>query len=66
MTDPENNAIDHVSFYANGRRLGSVTKAPFTLTWKDVRAGSYVLKASATDELGARSVSEAVKVTVAK
>jgi hypothetical protein len=66
VTDPENNAIDHVSFYANGRRLGSVTKAPFTLTWKDVRAGSYVLKASATDELGARSVSEAVKVTVAK
>ena len=58
--------VASVSFWANGRYLGVVTKTPFVLTWKDVSAGSYILKAIATDEFGAKTVSQPVAIVVSK
>ena len=54
------------AFWANERYLGLVTKTPYVLSWKNVPAGSYTLKAIATDNFGVKTVSQTVKITVTK
>jgi hypothetical protein len=65
----------HVEFFANSNKIGDVVinflVAPppgqpihFTFDWRDVRAGSYVLTARATDDSGLSSVSAPVRISV--
>lgn len=65
-TDPENHAIQQVTFYANGREIGAVTTAPYTLEWKEVGIGHYRIQAVATDEFGARGQSPLVPIFVSR
>ncbi|MDH7503522.1 MAG: Ig-like domain-containing protein [Verrucomicrobiota bacterium] len=69
VTDPDDNAIDHVTFYANGRAIATVKEpqdSKFTCKWENVPRGMYLVYASATDEFGARAVSKPAKITVTR
>jgi len=57
-------SIAKVEFYAGATKIGERTAAPYTLAWSNVAAGSYSLTAVATDNVGARTTSAAVGVTV--
>ncbi len=57
-------AVIEVRFYANGILIGTVTTPPYTMRWRDVPAGTYQLAAMATNNLGARTISRTVTVTV--
>jgi regulation of enolase protein 1 (concanavalin A-like superfamily) len=56
--------VAKVDFYAGNTLLGTDTSTPYTFTWSNVAAGSYVLTAVATDNLGATTTSSAVSITV--
>ncbi len=58
--------ITRVSFWASGRYLGAVSKAPYTLDWKNVPAGVYSLKAIATDNYGWKTESGKVLISVSR
>lgn len=69
VSDPDGDAIDHVTFYANGKPIGTISKpesSPVVYEWSNVRPGIYVICASATDAFGARTVSKTVRITVTK
>src|SRR5690242_6890277 len=57
-------SIRKVEFMAGGSVIGTVTTAPYNFTWSNVAAGSYSLTARATDNRKAKTVSNAVTVTV--
>ena len=57
-------SIAKVDFYAGSTKVGTDTTSPYTFSWGSVAAGSYVLKAVATDNAGATSTSGSVTVTV--
>jgi hypothetical protein len=57
-------AVAKVDFYAGSTLLGTATQAPYTFNWINVPAGSYLLVARATDNLGATSTSSPVNITV--
>lgn len=57
--------VVRVEFYSGATKIGEATEPPYSLTWSAVPAGSYALSAVATDDLGARTTSAAVNVTVA-
>jgi hypothetical protein len=57
-------SIAKVEFYAGTLKIGEALSAPYTLSWSGVTAGSYTLTAVATDNLGAKTTSAAVGVTV--
>lgn len=64
--------ISTVEFFANERSLGTTTNNPlsasavnpFQLSWPNVPAGEYSLRAKATDDKGASAISAVVKITV--
>jgi subtilisin family serine protease len=56
--------VTQVAFYAGSSLLGTVTTAPFTLSWNKVPVGNYTLTAVATDNAGASTTSGAVTVHV--
>jgi MYXO-CTERM domain-containing protein len=58
-------AIASVEFFADATSLGTVTQAPFALSWPDVVPGSYALTAKATDTTTAAATSAPVAITVA-
>ncbi|MEF8770935.1 RHS repeat-associated core domain-containing protein [Candidatus Accumulibacter contiguus] len=58
-------SITEVAFYQGSTPIGSATSAPYRITWSNVPAGSYVLKARATDSGGAMTWSAEVPITVA-
>jgi hypothetical protein len=53
-----------VEFLRNGAVVGSTNVAPYTITWNDVAAGTYVLAARATDNRSVATTSAPVSVTV--
>ena len=53
-----------VQFFAIGKLLGTVTNAPYTLTWSNTPVGAFALTAVATDDYGFVSTSSVVNVTV--
>ena len=57
-------AVARVEFYAGSTLLGTDTSAPYSFSWSNVAAGSYVLTARATDNVGATTVSAPVNITV--
>ena len=57
-------SISQVQFLANGSLIGTRTTTPYSITWSSVPAGTYVLTAIATDNLGATTTSTARTITV--
>jgi len=57
-------SVQRVTFYANGAPIGVATTSPYTVTWTNAPAGSYMLTAVATDDRWATTTSAAVQVTV--
>jgi hypothetical protein len=49
--------VSSVAFYADGTLLGTDTTSPFTWSWPNVAAGTYVLTATATDDRSATAPS---------
>src|SRR3954464_4927731 len=60
----DDGTIARVQFFAGTTLLGTVTTAPYQLTWSNVAAGTYSLTAVATDNVGAKTTSAAVSITV--
>src|SRR5206468_8073537 len=56
--------IARVDFYAGSTLIGTVTAPPYTATWSNVPAGTYVLMAVAVDNAGMQSSSHMVRVSV--
>ena len=58
--------VTNVTFFSGTNMLGTAPKASslFSLAWTNVPAGEYVLSAKATDNEGAATTSDAVKITV--
>jgi hypothetical protein len=57
-------AITNVEFYAGTVLLGQDTTHPYGLLWSNVPAGSFTLRAVATDQGGLRATSAPVNITV--
>ncbi len=55
--------IDSVEYVLNGNKIGSSGSAPFDITWQS-EEGIHSLTAVATDNDGARSLSEVTEITV--
>jgi phosphatidylserine/phosphatidylglycerophosphate/cardiolipin synthase-like enzyme len=56
--------VAKVDFFSGTTLLNTDTSAPYTFTWSNVPAGSYTLRAVATDNGNASTESAAVTVTV--
>jgi hypothetical protein len=52
--------ISKVEYYANGNSIGSLTSAPYRLSWAPPSQGIYKLTAMATDNSGERTLSSIV------
>ncbi len=62
-TDPES-ALSQVEFFANGTRLAQDTTEPYEHLWSGVPAGTYDLRAVATDAQGLSATSAVVRIVV--
>jgi hypothetical protein len=56
--------ITKVEFYNNGVKFGEDSTAPYSFTGNEIEPGNYVITAKATDNNGASTVSDTVRVTV--
>jgi uncharacterized protein (DUF2141 family) len=56
--------VARVDFYSGATLLGSDTTSPYAYTWTNVPAGTYAVRAVATDNLGATTSSATVSLTV--
>ena len=56
--------IAKLEFFSGAVKLGEVSTSPYNFNWNAVPAGTYVLTATATDNLGAATTSAAVSITV--
>ena len=59
-----NGTINRVEFYQGTTLIGTSTASPYTMTWNNVAAGSYVLKARAIDNSSASTDSTPVNISV--
>ena len=57
-------SIVSMEFFADGRKLGESTSAPFQFEWRNALQGKHTLTVRATDSLGTAAVSSAVNITV--
>jgi len=57
-------AISAVEFFSNNVSIGIDSSAPYSMSYGGLSAGSYAIKAKATDDLGATAFSTVVSVTV--
>ena len=62
-SDPENR-LSKVEFFNGATLLGTDTSAPFSFVWSGVGAGTYQVKAVATDADGGSASSQTASVTV--
>jgi len=62
-TDPDG-TVTKVEFFNGSVRLVELTTAPYSFTWKDVAAGSYSIKAIATDNSNDTTISAPVEFVV--
>jgi hypothetical protein len=58
--------VSRVQFYAGSTLIGTDTSSPYSVSWSTATAGSYTLKAVATDNAGATAASATRTVTVTK
>jgi RHS repeat-associated protein len=63
---PAGGHVTNVEFFADTRLLGNDTNSPYSLTECCWKSGKFVLRAKASDNLGASGISEAVEIVVAK
>ena len=56
--------VSKVEFFNGSASLGAKTTTPYSVTWSNVPAGSYTLKAVATDNGGLSTTSSTVSITV--
>ena len=56
--------IAKVDFFAGNTLVGTDNSSPFSFSWSNVPAGTYTMKAVATDNLGASATSVSRTVTV--
>lgn len=56
--------IAEVEFFANGISLGRSNVSPYSIDWATAPVGTHVLAAVATDDVGARTTSATVSITV--
>jgi hypothetical protein len=59
-----NSNVTGVAFSANGSAIGSASAAPYSITWSNVAAGSYVLQAKAADSTGGTLISAPIEIRV--
>ncbi len=59
-----NGTITKVEFYYGNTKLGEDATSPYSITWGNVPAGTYLLKAVAFDNNGGSSTSANITVTV--
>ena len=57
-------SINRVEFYQGTTLIGTSTASPYTVTWNNVTAGSYSLKARAIDNSSASTDSTPVNISV--
>ena len=57
-------SISKVEFYRDGILLGTDTTSPYSFVWSSPPAGTYVLTAKATDNLGVVTTSAPVTISV--
>lgn len=62
-SDPDG-SVTSVAFFVDGVSIGLDTSSPFAASWTNVPAGSYVITAVVTDNLGATTASGPIAVTV--
>lgn len=66
----QSNAIDsdgsiaRVDIYRSGILIGTATSSPYNCVWSNLPSGNYSLTAVATDNLGARTTSSPVAISV--
>lgn len=57
--------LDRINFFVDGRRIGTVTAAPFRIVWEfPNRTGDYELFARAYDAAGNRSESQRITIEI--
>jgi chitinase len=56
--------VASVEFHEGTNVLGNVANSPYSFTWNNVAAGTYTLTADATDNLGQKTTSGSVTITV--
>jgi hypothetical protein len=56
--------VARVEFYAGSTRIGTDTASPYSMSWPNVAAGTYTLKAVAFDAAGASTTSATRSITV--
>jgi len=57
-------SVRRVTFLADGKPIGTVAAAPYTLTWTNARAGCYDVTARAEDDAGLKTTSNTIRVSV--
>jgi chitinase len=57
-------SVARVEFFRDATSLGIATQAPYSVSWDNVPAGSYSIKAVAIDNTGATASSSSVAVSV--
>ncbi|MDA3882264.1 MAG: Ig-like domain-containing protein [Bacteroidales bacterium] len=57
-------AVVKVEFYSGTTKLGESVSSPYSFSWTNVQAGTYVLTAVVTDDDGLSTTSEGVSVSV--
>ena len=57
-------SIARVEFYSGTTRIGTDTTSPYSMSWSSVAAGTYSLKAVATDNAGTTTSTAARTITV--
>jgi outer membrane protein assembly factor BamB len=57
--------VQKVEFYANSRKIGERTMAPYQISWQAPAEGTYTLRAKATGAQGEKSTSPDVRIQVA-
>lgn len=56
--------IVRVEFFEDNTKIGEATQSPFAYTWENAPAGTYLIRALLTDDVGDIAVSEGVSITV--
>ena len=55
-----------VEFYNDDEKLGEDSSAPFSFVWSDANIGTHQITAIATDNLGTKTTSEEISITVSE